>query len=262
MHSITGVLAGDRFNIIRNHEFVDPVSSRFFMRTEFTGDADRTPLCESVRRLLPDGAHVRVLELEPRSIVVLATKEHHCLAEILIRHAYGELAANVQAVISNHELLAPLARRFEIPFHHAPYDGGRREDHEAALASYIDRYAPDWIILAKYMRILSPQFVERYGGRIINIHHSFLPAFAGADPYAQAFARGVKIIGATAHFVTAELDGGPIIAQSVIPIDHTQSPRELAQAGRDIEKLVLARALTLVLEERVFVAGNKTVIFD
>jgi formyltetrahydrofolate deformylase len=262
VHKITGALFRSRFNIVRNHEFVDLASSRFFMRTEFTGEADREPVLEEVRELLPAGANVRLSELGPRSIVVLATKEHHCLAELLVRHAYSELGATIRAVVSNHTMLESLVGKFEIPFHHADHEDRTREEHEDLVGSIIDRYAPDWIVLAKYMRILSPQFVARYAGRIINIHHSFLPAFVGAEPYAQAFARGVKIIGATAHFVTEQLDDGPIIAQSVIPIDHTQSPREMAQAGRDIEKLVLARALTLVMEERVFLSGNKTVIFD
>jgi formyltetrahydrofolate deformylase len=136
-----------------------------------------------------------------------------------------------------------------------------REAHEAALAAVIDAHAPEYVVLARYMRVLSPQFITRYTDRIVNIHHSFLPAFAGASPYRQAFERGVKVIGATAHFVTAELDDGPIIAQDVIAVDHTYTPERMAQAGRDVEKLVLARAVRLVLEERVFLHGRRTVVF-
>jgi formyltetrahydrofolate deformylase len=164
--------------------------------------------------------------------------------------------------VGNHPTLAPLAARFGVPFHHVGHAGVGREDHEAAVAEAVDGYAPEFLVLAKYMRVLSPAFVARYEGRIINIHHSFLPAFSGANPYRQAFDRGVKIIGATAHFVTAELDEGPIIAQSVIPVDHSHSPAAMAQAGRDVEKIVLARALTWVFEERVFLVGNRTIVFE
>lgn len=170
--------------------------------------------------------------------------------------------ANILAVISDYEVLSGLTRQFELPFHYLPHEGRSREAHEAEVLALLASYTPDLVVLAKYMRILSPTFVAPYANRLINIHHSFLPAFVGASPYAQAYARGVKIIGATAHFVNEELDQGPIIAQSVIPIDHTRSARELAQAGRDVEKLVLARALQLVLDEQVFVHRNKTVIFD
>jgi formyltetrahydrofolate deformylase len=141
-----------------------------------------------------------------------------------------------------------------------PHDGLTRDTHEERIAAAIDAYAPASVVLARYMRILSPGFVERYAGRLINIHHSFLPAFAGAAPYRQAFARGVKLIGATAHFVTSDLDAGPIIAQDVTPVDHTFTPERMAQAGSDVEKLVLARAVRLVLEERVFVHDGRTVV--
>jgi len=165
-------------------------------------------------------------------------------------------------VVSNHDVLRGLVERFDLPFHHVPHDGVSREAHEAALGRAIDAHAPAYVVLARYMRVLSTDFVARHRDRIVNIHHSFLPAFAGASPYRQAHARGVKLIGATAHFVTAELDAGPIIAQDVIPVDHADTPERMAQAGRDVEKLVLARAVRLVLEERVFIHGRRTVIFD
>jgi len=198
--------------------------------------------------------------------VVCATREPHCLGELLLLDAVGELPGRIVGVVSNHDILRGLVERFEVPFHcvPAPEDGAdaaAREAHEAAVAAAIDGHAPDYVVLARYMRILSAAFVDRYAGRMVNIHHSFLPAFAGASPYRQAFTRGVKLIGATAHFVTAELDDGPIIAQDVIGVDHTYTPERMAQAGRDVEKLVLARAVRLVLEERVFVHGRRTVIF-
>jgi formyltetrahydrofolate deformylase len=262
IHDVTGVLFDRGFNIISNHEFVDHETARFFMRTEFTGEPAPEPVGADVRALLPAGAQVRLAQTGPRRIVVLVTREHHCLGELLLHHAYDELGATIQAVIGNHDTLAPLAGRFGVPFHHVSSQDVGRAEHEAALARLLDRYDPEFIVLAKYMRVLTPEFVARYPNRIINIHHSFLPAFSGAKPYHQAFARGVKIIGATAHFVTADLDEGPIIAQSVIPVDHGDSPAAMARAGRDVEKIVLARALRLVFEERVFLVGNRTIVFE
>ena len=157
---------------------------------------------------------------------------------------------------------APLVQKFGLPFHHVPHEGVSREAHEAQLLAAIEPLRPDYLVLAKYMRVLSPAFVAKFPARIINIHHSFLPAFVGAKPYQQAFDRGVKVIGATAHFVTDQLDQGPIIIQQVIPVDHTHGADDMAQSGRDVEQMVLARALRLVLEDRVFLCGNRTIIFD
>ena len=262
IHRITGVLLRHGFNIIRNHEFVDEAAGLFFMRTEFTGVADASDLLAEMKSVLPATASARLAKPGARSIVILATREHHCLSELLVRHAYNELGAKVLAVISNYDSLRPLVQQFGIPFEEVSQIGKTREEHEAELGPALERHAPDYIVLAKYMRVLSGDFVERYANRMINIHHSFLPAFVGAEPYRQAFARGVKIIGATAHFVTEELDNGPIICQDTFPVDHTHSARQMAQTGRDVEKLVLARGLRLVLEERVFLSGNRTIIFD
>lgn len=262
VYKVTGVLYGLGLNIVRNGEFVERDGDIFFMRTEFAGDFAAAQLLAQLREVLPLAAEVRLTDNRPKNLVLLATKEHHCLSELLVRHAFGELNARILAVISNHEVLGELTRKFDLPFHYLPHEGRSRAQHEAEILAQLAAYAPDFVVLAKYMRILSPEFVAPYANRLINIHHSFLPAFVGASPYAQAYARGVKIIGATAHFVNEQLDQGPIIAQSVIPIDHTQSAREMAQAGRDGEKLVLARALKLVLDEQVFVHGNKTIIFD
>lgn len=262
VHAITGVLFRHGVNVVGNQEFVDRPTRRFFMRTEFDGEVAAAALVGAVRAELPADAVVRLSRLEPKRVVVLASREHHCLGDILIRHAFGELNARVLAVVSNHAVLEPLVRRFELPFHYVDVAGRSREAHEAELLEVVDRYRPDYLVLAKYMRILSPEFVARFPRRIINIHHSFLPAFVGARPYHQAFERGVKIIGATAHFVTEALDEGPIIAQQVIPVDHTHTAEDLQRAGRDIEQLVLARALKLVFEDRVFLCGRRTVIFD
>ena len=262
VHRITGVLFHLGANVVSNHEFVDRATAHFFMRTEFSGSLDAEALLGQVRAVLPAVAGVRLTDATPRDVVVLVTREHHCLGELLLRHAHQELGARIRAIIGNHDTLAPLAGRFDVPFHHVSHVDRTREEHETAILAILDQYRPQYLVLAKYMRVLTSGFVSRYPGRIINIHHSFLPAFIGANPYQQAFDRGVKIIGATAHYVTVDLDRGPIIAQSVIPVDHTHGPGDMAQSGRDVEKLVLARALKLVFEERVFLSGNRTIIFE
>lgn len=262
VHAITGVLFRQGVNVVGNQEFVDRPLSRFFMRTEFDGAVNASELLAAVRAVLPEQAAIRLSHLEPKRVVVLASKEYHCLADILVRHSFHELNAHVLAVIANHATLEPLVRKFELPFHHLPHGELSREVHEAEVLTMVQRYRPDFVVLAKYMRVLSPEFVRHFPARIVNIHHSFLPAFAGARPYHQAFERGVKVIGATAHFVTDELDAGPIIVQQVVPVDHTHAAADLVQAGRDVEQMVLARALRLVFEDRVFLCGNRTVIFD
>jgi len=264
IHRITGVLQARRLNIEANHEFVDSSACHFFFRAEVAaaaGGIAAADLEPALAAVLPDGATVRVTRMDRRPIVVCATREPHCLGELLLLDACDDLPGRIVAVASNHDVLRGLVERFGVPFHHVPHEGVSREAQEAELQRVIDGYAPEYVVLARYMRVLSERFIERRPNRIVNIHHSFLPAFAGASPYRQAFGRGVKIIGATAHFVTAELDDGPIIAQDVIPVDHTFTPERMAQAGRDVEKLVLARAVRLVLEERVFLHGRRTVVF-
>jgi formyltetrahydrofolate deformylase len=264
IHRITGVLQGRQLNIESNHEFVDAATKHFFFRAEVAPAAAPVPAAElraGLAAVLPAAARVRVTREERRPIVVCATREPHCLGELLLLDAVGELPGRIVAVVANHDDLRGLVERFGVPFHHVPHEGLSREAHEAALLAAIDGYAPEYVVLARYMRVLSAAAIARYPDRIVNIHHSFLPAFAGASPYRQAFARGVKLIGATAHFVTEELDAGPIIAQDVTAVDHTDTPERMAQAGRDVEKLVLARAVRLVLEERVFLHGGRTVVF-
>lgn len=262
IHSITGVLLQAGANIISNQEFVDPESRRFFMRTEFEDAQGLERLDETIRAVLPARAEMRVQQPVRRRVAVMVSKEHHCLADILVRHAYEELPADLIAIIGNHDVLRPLAKKFNVPFFLAASSDVSQETHEAELVRILAPLAPELLVLAKYMRILSPAFIKRWPDRILNIHHSFLPAFAGAKPYHQAFQRGVKVIGATAHFVTNELDSGPIIVQQVIPVDHSHTPQSLIQAGRDVEQMVLSRALRLLLEDRIFLCGNRTIIFD
>jgi formyltetrahydrofolate deformylase len=262
VHSITGVLFKYGFNITSNGEFVDKERGHFFMRTEFVGEPVKDELIGELRALLPENASVELIEARKKDIVILASTEPHCLGDLLIRHAYDEINARIRAVVSNHERLKALVEGFQIPFHYAPHEGLSREEHERTIREIINRNRPDYIILARYMRIFTPEFISAYHNRIINIHHSFLPAFIGASPYRQAYERGVKIIGATAHFVTNDLDEGPIITQNVTQVDHTYGPHEMQQAGRDVEKVVLAKALKLVFEDRVFINKNKTIIFE
>jgi len=248
-------------NVDNNREFVDKERGKFFMRSVVTGDFDIDELHNGLMAVAPSDAHIRVIEPKPKKIVLLATKESHCLGDILIRWAAGQLEADIEAVISNRDNLRDLTRRFDIPFLYIPSDDIERVDHEMQISNVLKGLDFDYIVLAKYMRILSADFVHQYPEKIINIHHSFLPAFIGANPYRQAHERGVKIIGATAHFVTTDLDEGPIISQDVIPVNHRLEWRDMQRAGQDVEKIVLARALSFVLNDRVFVNDNKTIVF-
>jgi len=259
---VTGVLHRHGGNIVENGEYVDPVSRRFFMRTAVEEIADADLLERVLRTELPSGAEIRLRVDENRRVMLMATKEPHCLGDLLIRAAFGDLPMEVCGVIANHGELRQLTESFNVPFHHVPHEDRTREEHESRILEVLEAGNPDFIVMAKYMRILSSGFIGRYPNRIVNIHHSFLPAFIGANPYRQAWERGVKIIGATAHFASEDLDEGPIIAQDVTPVSHHHSPRDMARNGRDVEKRVLAKALRFVLEDRVVVTGNKTVVFE
>jgi len=261
VYKISKVFYDRDLNIDSNREFVDKLSEKFFMRTVVTGEFDADELLIALKEVAPKEAHIQVIEPHPKKIILMATKESHALGDILIRHADGELDARIECVIANHDTLRELVERFDIPFYHISAQGLSREEHEAKVMELVDTFEFDYMILAKYMRILTPDFVNAYKQKIINIHHSFLPAFIGANPYKQAYERGVKIIGATAHYVTNDLDEGPIIAQDVIPVNHRFGWRDMQRAGRDVEKIVLSRALALVLNDRVFVNGNKTIVF-
>ncbi|MBD0277419.1 MAG: formyltetrahydrofolate deformylase [Bacteroidota bacterium] len=262
VYKITSVLYRHQLNIISNDEFVERDSNWFFMRTEVSGEVNRAILLQDLYALLPDGVEVKLTDNRKKKIVVLATKEYHCLSDLLVRHHYHDLNATILAVISNYDHLKDLTQKLAVPYYFIDHSNKSREQHEEEILLLLQQFDLEFIVLAKYMRILSPQFVAHYSNKIINIHHSFLPAFIGAHPYQQAYNRGVKIIGATAHFVNENLDEGPIISQNVIHVDHSHNAKELAQTGRDIEKSVLARALKLVLNERVFVHHNKTIIFE
>ncbi|WP_255772964.1 formyltetrahydrofolate deformylase [Tellurirhabdus bombi] len=259
IHLVTGILYKHNLNIIRNDEYVSN-DQQFFMRTEFEGELNAIGLLQELQETLPAGINLRINPKKKKNIVVFATKEHHCLAELLIRYAFDELDADILAVVSNYNTLQPLVSKFGIPFHYISHEHKSREEHEEAILRTLAIYQPEYLVLAKYMRVLTPDFVGHYLNRIINIHHSFLPAFIGANPYRQAYERGVKIIGATAHFVNNSLDEGPIIAQDVKEVHHRQTAGDMATEGRDVEKLVLSKALKLVLNDRVFIHHNRTII--
>ena len=259
---VTGVLHRHGGNIVENGEYVDPETQRFFMRTAVEGIEDGELVLRVLKTELPAEATVNLQDPANKKVMLMATKEPHCLGDLLIRASFGDLPMEVCGVIANHEDLRQLTESFGVPFHFCDHRGITREEHEAAVNGLMEAVNPDLVVMAKYMRILSSEFIQKYPDRIVNIHHSFLPAFIGANPYRQAWERGVKIIGATAHFASEDLDEGPIIAQDVTPVNHHHRPKDMARNGRDVEKRVLARALRLVLEDRVVVTGNKTVIFE
>ncbi|KZN41481.1 formyltetrahydrofolate deformylase [Pseudoalteromonas luteoviolacea] len=257
---ITSLCHEHNLNIVRNNEFVDTEGKRFFMRTELTGSPSALFLSQ-LQANLPDGAITHLHSHTKVKVVLLATKEAHCLGGLLLKQFENALNIEVLAVISNYPDLEPLVSAFNIPFHCVSHEGLSRSEHDQQVGDLIAQYSPELIGLAKYMRILSPEFVARFEDKIINIHHSFLPAFIGAKPYHQAFERGVKIIGATAHFVNNELDEGPIIVQDVTQITHANNAESMAKIGRDIEKTVFCKALQLASEHKLFINGNKTVVF-
>ncbi|QGX91383.1 formyltetrahydrofolate deformylase [Tatumella sp. TA1] len=257
---ITNICYKHELNIVQNNEFVDHRTGRFFMRTELEGIFNDATLLADLDSALPSGSLRELHAAGRRRIVIMVTREAHCLGDLLMKSAFGGLDVEIAAVIGNHETLRSLVERFDIPFVYCSHDGLTREAHDLQMADHIDHYQPDYVVLAKYMRVLTPEFVKRFPNQIINIHHSFLPAFIGARPYHQAYERGVKLIGATAHYVNDNLDEGPIIMQDVINIDHSYTAEEMIRAGRDVEKNVLSRAIDKVLAQRVFVYGNRTII--
>jgi len=249
-------------NILSNHEYVDSDNNKFFMRTVVEGNIEESKLTLALQTELDDDVNIQIVSPVKKNIVLMVTKESHCLGDILIRYEAGELDANIIGVVSNYDLLQPLVEKFDIPYFCVSHVDLNREEHEAKVLECLAQFKDiDYIVLAKYMRILTPTFVEAYNKKLINIHHSFLPSFIGANPYKQAHERGVKLIGATAHFVTNDLDEGPIISQDVINVNHDHSWRDMQRSGRDVEKITLSRALKLALEDRIFVEGNKTIIF-
>jgi len=260
--NITRVLAASRLNIVAMREFVDEANKAFFTRIACTGELNELEeLRGKLLANLPDAAVVNLITQAEKQVAVLVTKEYHCLAEILIKNQFKTLGANVKCVIGNYESLRDFTEKLGIPYFYVSHSDKDKSQFEAEIKGILNQFELDYLVLAKFMRILSADFVKDYSGKIVNIHHSFLPAFIGANPYRQAFERGVKIIGATAHFVTDNLDEGPIITQHTTHVDHNYGVKEMVRAGKEIEKKVLLEALELIFEDRVFVSGNKTIVF-
>lgn len=264
VHTMTDAILKCRGNIIENQQFTDPLTGMFCMRTRFTTD---TSLSESEQVLRTELARfapelkVRELSKRPRALI-LVTKESHCLRDLLYLRELGELPVEIPLVVSNHEDLRGLVESHGIDFEYLPVNAQNKKAQESEIMKRIDSLEIDVVVLARYMQILSSEFCNEFAGHIINIHHSFLPGFKGARPYHQAYERGVKIIGATAHFVTEDLDEGPIIEQDVAHVTHSATPEELISIGRDIERRVLAKAVRMYAEDRIFLLGNRTVIFN
>lgn len=263
IYRITDVIFKFKLNIETNNEFVDHEMKRFFFRAVINSDdnIDKKAICGTLEAMLGEKANIEFHEARKKDIIVLATKETHCLGDLLIKNYSNQINANILAVISNHDVLRDLVEKFNLPFICIKSNEISRDEHENLILNELAKFSFDYLVLAKYMRILSPNFVEKYPQKIINIHHSFLPAFVGANPYKQAYQRGVKIIGATAHFVNNDLDEGPIITQDIIRVNHEMSWQDMRLAGRNVERNVLASALDLLFEDRIFVYNNKTVVF-
>jgi formyltetrahydrofolate deformylase len=263
--AVATFLAERDANIVHADQHVDRLGEVFVQRVEFTADghdlsALRADFAEVARRH-DMSWRLHTSDDRPR-VAILASREPHCLVDLLGRWAAGSLPGSPELVISNHPDHAGIVGHYGLPYHHLPVNSDTKDQQEAAMLELLADAGVDLVILARYMQILSPRVVDAYPGRIINIHHSFLPAFAGGRPYHQAHDRGVKVIGATAHYVTADLDEGPIIDQDVTRVSHRDTVDDLIRKGQDLEKVVLARAVRLHLTRRVLVVGTKTVVFD
>jgi formyltetrahydrofolate deformylase len=260
VHAMTSAVLACGGNIIENQQFTDPTTNTFVMRTRFETSqgqaAAEKSLSEGLAKYDP-ALHIRPTSERPRALVMV-TKESHCLRDLLYLNELGELKVEIPLVISNHEDLRQLVESHGVKFMYLP---GDKDTQEAEITKQIELLKIDFVVMARYMQILSAEFCNRMPGKIINIHHSFLPGFKGAKPYHQAHERGVKIIGASAHFVTSDLDEGPIIEQDVAHVTHIATPEELIAIGRDIERRVLAKAVKLYSEDKIFVVGKRTVVF-
>jgi len=264
VHAMTSAVLSCGGNIIENQQFTDNNTNTFVMRTRFETSQDlnaaNKSLSEGLGKFSPS-LHVRPTDEKPRALI-LVTKESHCLRDLMYLLELGELPIQIPLVISNREDLQSLVESHGIPFLHLPVTASTKAEQEKVMLAKIAELRIDFVVLARYMQILSKEFCASMPGKIINIHHSFLPGFKGAKPYHQAHDRGVKIIGATAHFVTSDLDEGPIIEQDVAHVNHAATPEEMIARGRDIERRVLARAVKLFAEDRIFIVGQRTVIFS
>jgi formyltetrahydrofolate deformylase len=265
VYSVSSFLVQHQANIIASQQYGQPDDGRFFMRVHFSVPAPgrAKPELERDFSWVAESFHMswRLHGSRERTrTLIMVSRLGHCLNDLLFRWQTGSLPVDIVGVASNHEDFRGLTESYRLPFHHIPVTPETKPAAESALLSLIDECQAELIVLARYMQILSPEVCKRVEGRMINIHHSFLPSFKGARPYHQAYAKGVKLVGATAHYVTPELDEGPIIEQDVIRVDHTSGPLRLAEAGRDVEARVLARAVTWHAEHRVLLNGNRTVI--
>ncbi|MEM1035447.1 MAG: formyltetrahydrofolate deformylase [Pseudomonadota bacterium] len=263
---VMGFLAHHKLNVVESHDFGDPQTRRFFIWARFEAESsfDQSTFEDGFRALAQNREidwQLRGVDDKP-NVLVLVSKGDHCLNDLLYRHRRGRLGAQIVGVVSNHPDAAWHAERHDLPFYHIPVTKETKVEAEARLLDLIEETQTDFVVLARYMQILSDALTQKLEGRCINIHHSALPSFKGARPYHQAHARGVKLMGATAHYVTAALDEGPIIAQDVSPVDHRMSPERMAELGKDTEARVLARAVTAHAEGRVFLNGYRTVVFE
>jgi formyltetrahydrofolate deformylase len=267
VYEISGIILNCEGNILESAQFEDSGTGLFCMRIHFAVGDPAVDLAAMRERFSGSagkfGMHWQLFDCAvlPR-VLIMVSGFDHCLRDLLYRRHIGELRIDVPCVVSNHRDAYKLTASYDIPFHHLPVTKGNKVLQEQRLLELIDEHSIDFVVLARYMQILSTAFCEKLSGKVINIHHSFLPGFKGARPYHQAHSRGVKLIGATAHYATADLDEGPIIEQDVARVDHSHSPDALAAVGRDIEMRVLARAVKYQAEHRVIVNGNKTVVFD
>ncbi|MEV7092578.1 formyltetrahydrofolate deformylase [Amycolatopsis sp. NPDC051045] len=264
VHAVTTFLVGQGCDIVEHQQFDDDIRGSLFLRTSFTCTEETT--VDDVTRAFAPVAGDFAMEFgfsdgTPPRILVMVSKFGHCLNDLLFRWRANGLGAHVAAVISNHEDLRSMAEAAGVPFVHVPVTPETKPEAEQRLLDLIGEYQADLVVLARYMQVLSNELCQKLEGRAINIHHSFLPGFKGAKPYHQAYDRGVKYVGATAHYVTPDLDEGPIIEQEVQRVDHTYSPRELVTVGRDAEALALSRAVRWHCERRVLLNGNSTVVF-
>ena len=265
--SVAGFIYQHGGNILHADEHGDHESNTFLMRVEFDPSELDLPLSDFAWHFSPIAKEFQLdfrLAVSDRRlrIAILVSKYDHCLVDLLYRHQSGELQCEVACIVSNHPDSQPIADFYHVPFYLVPVSKENKPSAERQILALLERQAADIIVLARYMQILSSDFVRAYPQRIINIHHSFLPAFIGARPYHQAFQRGVKLIGATSHYVTEVLDDGPIIEQDVVRVSHRDSVQDLIQKGRDLEKVVLSRAVRWHLEHRILLYGNKTVVFE
>jgi formyltetrahydrofolate deformylase len=264
VHAMTTAILNCNGNIIENQQFTDAPTNTFVMRTRFESqqglESAIKSLTEGLSKFNPS-LHIRPTSQKPRALIMV-TKESHCLRDLIYLLELGELQIEIPLVISNREDLRSLVESHGIDFMYLPVTPETKNAQEQILLAKVDELAIDFVVLARYMQVLSPELCTALAGRAINIHHSFLPGFKGAKPYHQAHDRGVKIIGATAHFVTQDLDEGPIIEQDIARVSHADTPEEMISLGRDIERRVLSRAVKLYSQERIFIVGSRTVVFS